>query len=86
MVDPARVVAANVWIDYLAVIQAKIECVRIVLVVGSGFPGGAFASVFDNACTSDFRTSICTARFRVLRFFAMSSGELSRKKKPGSKN
>ncbi len=49
MVDPARVVAANLWIDYLTVIQAKIECVWVVLVVGSGFPGGAFAGVFDNA-------------------------------------
>ena len=49
MVDPARVVAANLRVDYFAVIQAKIERVRIVLVVGSGFPGGAFAGVFDNA-------------------------------------
>ena len=49
MVDPARVVAADLWIDYLTVIQAKIECMWIVLVVGSGFPGGALAGVFDNA-------------------------------------
>jgi len=49
MVDPARVVAVNLGIDHLPVIQAKIECVRIVLVVGSGFPRGALASVFNNA-------------------------------------
>jgi hypothetical protein len=49
MVDPARVVATNLWIDYFAVFQAEIERVRIVLVVGSGFPGNALAGVFDNA-------------------------------------
>ena len=49
MVDPARVVAPNQWINYLAVIQAKIECMRIVLVIGSGFPCSPFAGVFDNA-------------------------------------
>ena len=49
MVDPARVVAANLWIDYFTVVQAKIECVWIVLVVGGSFPGDALAGVFDNA-------------------------------------
>jgi hypothetical protein len=49
MVDPARVVPPNQWIDYLTVIQAKIECVWIVLDVGSGFPCGPFTGVFDNA-------------------------------------
>ena len=49
MIDPARVVAANLWIDYFAVFQAEIERVRVVLVVGSGFPGNALACVFDNA-------------------------------------
>ena len=49
VVDPARVVATDLWVDYLTVIQPKIECMRIVLVVGSGFPGGAFPGVFDNA-------------------------------------
>src|SRR5882724_8434999 len=49
MVDPARVVAANLWIDYFAVFQSEIERVRVVLVVGSGFPGNALACVFDNA-------------------------------------
>ena len=48
MVDPACVVAANLWIDHLAVVEAKIECVWIVLVVGSGFPGDALPRVFDN--------------------------------------
>ena len=49
MVDPARVVAANLWIDYFAVFEAEIERVRVVFVVGSGFPGNALACVFDNA-------------------------------------
>ena len=48
MVDPARVVAANLWIDYFAVFEAEIEGVRVVFVVGSGFPGNALAGVFDN--------------------------------------
>ena len=48
MVDPARLVAANLWIDHLAVVEAKIECVWIVLVVGSGLPGHALPRVFDN--------------------------------------
>jgi hypothetical protein len=49
MVDAARVVAANLWIDYFAVFKAEIEGVRVVFVVGSGFPGNALAGVFDNA-------------------------------------
>src|SRR4030095_8694372 len=49
MVDPARVVAANLRIDHLAVFQAKIERVWIVLVIGSGFPRHALPGVFDNA-------------------------------------
>ena len=49
MVDPARGVAANLWIDYFAVFQAEIEGMRVVFVVGRGFPGDAFAGVFDNA-------------------------------------
>jgi hypothetical protein len=49
MIDPARVVAADLRIYYLAVFKAEIECVWVVLVVGSGFPGGALAGVFNNA-------------------------------------
>jgi hypothetical protein len=49
MIDPTRVVAANLWIDYLPVFQAKIECVWIVLVVRSSFPRNTLARVFDNA-------------------------------------
>jgi hypothetical protein len=49
MVDPARVVAANLWIDYFAVFEAKIEGVRVVFVVGSVSPGNALAGIFDNA-------------------------------------
>jgi hypothetical protein len=48
MVDPARVVAVNLWVDHLAIVEAKIKCVWIVLVVGSAFPGDALPSVFDN--------------------------------------
>ena len=48
MIDPARVVTANFWIDYLAVFQTEVESVWIVFVVGSGFPGDAFACVFDD--------------------------------------
>jgi len=49
MVDPARVVAADLRIDYFAAFEAEIECVRIVLVVGRVFPGDALAGVFDDA-------------------------------------
>jgi hypothetical protein len=49
MVDPARVVAANLWIDYIAVFQPEVESVWIVGVVGGAFPGDAFARVFDDA-------------------------------------
>ena len=49
MVDPARVVAADLRIDYFAAFEAEIECVRIVLIVGSALPGDALAGVFDNA-------------------------------------
>ena len=49
MVDPARVVAANLWINYFAIFEAEIERVRVVFVVGSGFPGNPLACVFDNA-------------------------------------
>jgi hypothetical protein len=49
MIDPARVVTANFWIDYIAVFQTEVESVWIVVVVGSGFPGDAFALVLDNA-------------------------------------
>jgi hypothetical protein len=49
MIDPARVVTANFRIDYLAVFQTEVESVRIFGVVGSGFPGDAFACVFDDA-------------------------------------
>ena len=48
MIDPARVVTANFWIDYLAVIQTEVESVWIVGVVGSGFPGDALAGVLDD--------------------------------------
>jgi hypothetical protein len=50
MIDPARVVTANFWIDYIAVLQTEVESVWVVQVVGSGFPGDAFACVFDDAC------------------------------------
>src|SRR5206468_10315572 len=48
MIDPARVVTANFWIDYIAVFQTEVESVWIVVVVGSGFPRDAFACVFDD--------------------------------------
>jgi len=48
MINPARIVAANFWIDHLAVFQTEIESVWIVFVVGSGFPGDAFTCVFDD--------------------------------------
>ena len=38
MIDPARIVAANFGIDYITVVQTEVESVRIVFVVGSGFP------------------------------------------------
>ena len=50
MIDPAGVVTADFWIYYVAVFQAKVESVWIVGVVRRGFPGNAFACVFDNAC------------------------------------
>src|SRR5439155_956179 len=50
MVDPAGVVAANLWIDHIAVFQSEVESVRIVGVVGGAFPRDAFAGVFDDAC------------------------------------
>jgi hypothetical protein len=58
MIDPARVVTANFWIDYLAVIQTEIESVWIVFVVGSGFPRDAFTCVFDDtpAFGNEFRS------------------------------
>src|ERR1700750_1460270 len=46
---PACIVPANFWINYLAVFQPKVESVWVVVVIGSGFPGDAFASVFDDA-------------------------------------
>src|ERR1700746_121106 len=49
MIDPARVVTANLWIDYIAVFQSEVESVWIVIVAGSGFPGDAFACVFNDA-------------------------------------
>src|SRR5205823_5205576 len=49
MVDPARVVASNLWIDNFAVFQAKVECMWVILVVWSGFPGYPFAGVLDYA-------------------------------------
>src|SRR4029077_4634611 len=49
MIDPARVVTANLWIDYIAVFQSEVESVWIVIVAGSGFPGDGFALVFDDA-------------------------------------
>src|SRR4029077_14146098 len=49
MIDPARVVTANFRIDYIAVFQTEVKSVWIVLVVGSGFPGDAFACVLDDA-------------------------------------
>src|SRR5438874_9101795 len=48
MIDPARVVTANFWIDYIAVFQTEVESVWIVVVIGSGFPGDAFACVLDD--------------------------------------
>jgi hypothetical protein len=49
MIDPARVVTANFRIDYIAVFQPEVESVWIVVVVRGGFPGDAFACVFDDA-------------------------------------
>src|ERR1700745_560006 len=49
MIDPARVVTANLWIDYIAVFQSEVESVWIVIVAGGGFPGDAFACVFNDA-------------------------------------
>ena len=49
MVDPARVVAADLGIDYCSVFEAEIECVRVVFVVGSAIPGYALACIFDDA-------------------------------------
>lgn len=49
VIDPARVVTANFWINYIAVFQTEVESVWIVVIVGSGFPGDAFACVFDDA-------------------------------------
>jgi hypothetical protein len=49
MIDPARVVTANFRIDYIAVVQPEVESVRVVMVVGGGFPRDALACVFDDA-------------------------------------
>jgi hypothetical protein len=49
MIDPARVVTANFRIDYLAVFQTEVESVRIVFVIGSGFPGDALAHLLENS-------------------------------------
>src|SRR4029434_6986145 len=51
MIDPARIVTANFWIDYITVFQPEVESVRIVGVVGGGFPRDAFACIFDDART-----------------------------------
>ena len=48
MVDPARVVAADLRIDYFAVFETENECVRIILVVGSVLPRDALAGVLDD--------------------------------------
>ena len=48
MIDPACLVTANYWIDYIAVFQAEVESVRIVGVVRRSFPGDAFARVLDD--------------------------------------
>jgi hypothetical protein len=50
MIDPARVVTASFWIDYIAVFQSEIESVWIVGMVWRSFPGNAFACVLDDAC------------------------------------
>ena len=76
MVDPARVVAANLRIDYFAVVEAKIECVWIVVAVGGSFP--------RDACTPDSRTSIRTSRLRLLLFFGIEG--IKQEEKTGSKN
>src|SRR5436305_13484431 len=49
MVVPACYVAANLWIDDIAIFQSEVEGVWIVGVVRSAFPGDAFAGVFDDA-------------------------------------
>ena len=49
MIDPARVVTANFWIDYIAVFQSEVESVWIVGIIRRGFPGDAFARVLDDA-------------------------------------
>jgi len=49
MIDPARVVTANFWINHIAVFQSEVESVRIVFIVRGGSPGNAFACVLDDA-------------------------------------
>jgi len=49
MIDPPRVITANFWINYIAVFQAEVESVWIVVIIGGGFPRNAFACVFDDA-------------------------------------
>lgn len=51
MIDPARIVAADLWINDFAVFQSEVESVWIVFVIGRIFPGDAFARVFDDART-----------------------------------
>ena len=49
MIDPARVVAADLRINYIAVFQTEVESVWIVFVVGGCLPSHAFTRVLDNA-------------------------------------
>jgi len=71
MVDPAGVVAANLWIDHIAVFQSEVESVRIVGVVGGAFPRDAFAGVFDDACALAnelYRVNASTMHARLANF------------------
>src|SRR4029450_4405080 len=49
MIDPARVVTANLWIDDVAIFQPEVESVWIVGVVGGRFPWDGLPLVFDDA-------------------------------------
>src|SRR5262249_41566434 len=50
VIDPACVVTANFWIDYIAVFQSEVKGVWIIVIVRGGFPCDAFSGVLNNAC------------------------------------
>ena len=49
MVDPARIVSADRWVDDFTVVETENECVWIVLVIGRAFPRYASTGILDNA-------------------------------------